>query len=114
VEEIHGVSLKKRNLDWFAMIAMHNACALAKHFNRAGPRTAPAKNVRVENTQGRTAQVAGSNAFDKSGNIDVGGAGRGAGRVKAVQAAVSLNDGCLRRKRRLQFAETLAQLLIVW
>ena len=42
------------------------------------------------------------------------GTGLGARRVKTVQTAVSLDDRSLRRQRRLQFAETLAQLRIVW
>jgi hypothetical protein len=107
------MALKQSYLNWFAMIAMHHARALAKNFNRAGTRTTPTKNVGIENTQCRAAQITRGNAFDKSGNINVRRAGRGTGCVKTIETSVSLNDSSLRRKRRLQLTEPLVQLRII-
>jgi hypothetical protein len=41
------------------------------------------------------------------------GTGGGAGRIEAVEAAVSLNHGGLGRERRLELAKALTQLRIV-
>jgi hypothetical protein len=58
MEEVHCVALKQRNLNWLTMIAMHHACALAKHFDWADPRTTAAKNICIEYAQRRPAQIA--------------------------------------------------------
>ena len=103
----------KRDLDWVAIVAVHDAGALAEHFDRAGPRTTATQYIGVENAQRRTAQIAGGDALDEAGNVDVRGAGGGAGRVEAVKAAMRLDQGGLRRERRLDFAKALAEQRIV-
>ena len=72
-------------------------------------RATAAQNVGIEDAQRRTAEIAGGDALDEAGNVDVGGAGSGAGRVETVEAAIGLDRGSLRRERRLELAEALAQ-----
>ena len=54
---------------------MHHAGAFAKHLNRASTRTAAAEYIGVENAQRGAAQVAGGDALDEAGNVDVRWAG---------------------------------------
>jgi len=63
--------------------------------------------------RGRAAQIAGGDAFDEAGDIDVCWADGGAGRVEAVEAAIGLNDSGLGCERRLQLTEALAQMGVV-
>ena len=113
VKSIHGVTLQQRDLDRLAILAMQHACAFAEHVHRADARTTGAQNICVENAQGRAAQIAGGDALDEAGHIDVRRTGGRAGRVEAVEAAIRLNHSGLRRERRLQLAEAFAQLRIV-
>ena len=113
LEGVHRVTLQPGNLDRRVVVAMHHACAFAEHFHRAGLRTACAKNIRIQNPQCRTAQIPGADALDKARNVDMRGAGAGAGRVKAIQATIGFNDCSLRLQRRLDVAEPLAQQKIV-
>ncbi len=113
MEGIHGVALEARNLNRVVIEAMQDASTFAKHLNRAGTRTASAENIGVENAQRRTAQVAGGNALDEAGNIDVRRACSRAGCIEAVEAAIGFNRRGLGRKGRLDFPEAFAQLRIV-
>src|SRR5271166_6515242 len=82
MESVHGVALESRNLDWLAVVAMHNAGTFAQHFNGTGTRTTSAQNVGVENAKRRAAQVAGGDALDESRHINVRGTCGGAGGVE--------------------------------
>jgi hypothetical protein len=113
VKGVHCVTLQERNLDWLAVLTMEHASALAEHVDWADTRTTGAKNICVENAQGGTAQITGGDSLDEPGHIDVCGAGSGAGRIEAVEAAVGLNDSGLGCERRLQFAEAFAQKRVV-
>ena len=113
MEGIHRVALQPGNLDRGMIVAMHYAGAFAKHLDRTGLRTAAAQNIRIENAQRRTAQIARTNALDEARHVDMRGASASAGRIKTIQAAVCFNHRSLWRERRLDIAESLAQQKIV-
>ena len=99
VEGVDRVPLQQCNLDGLAVVAMHHAGAFAQHIDGAGTRATAAQNVGIENAQRGAAQVAGGDALDESGNVDVRGTGGRAGRVETIEAAVGLNRRGLGRKR---------------
>ena len=86
---------------------MHHARAFAQHIHRAHARAAQPQNVGVQNGQRRAAQVAGGDLLDEARHVDVGGAGRRAGRVEAVEAAVGFGQRGLRIERRMQLRKLL-------
>jgi hypothetical protein len=92
---------------------MHDTGAFAEHLNRAGAGATGAKNVRVQDAKRGAAYVSGADALNESGNIDVSGTGTSARRIKAIQATIGFNNGGLRRKGRLDIAESLAKQQIV-
>ena len=92
---------------------MEDAGAFAEYVDGADARATGAEDVGVEDAEGGAAQVAGGDALDEAGDIDVCGAGGGAGRVEAVEAAVRLNDSGLGGERGLQLTEALAQMGVV-
>ena len=86
------MALQQCYLNRVAIVAVHDAGAFAKHFDRAGPRATAAQNIGVENAERGTAQIAGADAFDESRHIDVRGAGRGAGRIETIETTIGFND----------------------
>ncbi len=114
VKGVHGVALQLRNAGW----ARGSSDASRRRPRRALRPGRPCAQLppRMLASRMRSAdprRLPDRDALDEAGHVDVGGAGGGAGRVKTVQAAVGLNDGGLRRERRLELAEPLAQLRIV-
>ena len=109
LEGIHRVALQPCNLDRLVIVAVHHAGALAQHFHRAGLGATGAENIRVENPQRRAAKIPGADALDKARNVDMRGTSAGTRRVKTIQATIGFNHGSLRLKRRLDFAESLAE-----
>lgn len=105
MEEVYGVSLKKRDGDGLALVAMHDARAFTENFNRTDSGATAGENVCVENFVRRAAKISAGDALDEAGNVNVRGTGGCAGRVEAVEASMGLKDGSLRRERRLEFGE---------
>ena len=54
----------------------------------------------------RAAQIAGGDLLDEARHVDVRGAGRGAGRIEAEQAAVGFHHGGLRIEGGMEVGET--------
>ena len=104
------MALQAANLDRLFVIAMHHAGAFAEHGNRADAGAARPENIGVEDGHRGAAQISRGDLLDKAGNVNVGRAGGGAGRVEAVQAAVRLNHRSLRGKGRMQVRKALGDL----
>ena len=100
----------RADLNRLLVVAVHHARAFAQHLDRAGARAAGAQNIGVENGAGRAGKIAAGDLLDEARNIDVRGAGGGAGRIEAVQASVRLGHRSLPVKRRMQIAEARGSL----
>src|SRR5260370_3025968 len=109
LKRIHCIALQPRNLNWLVIMSMHNTCPFAEYFNGTRAGTAAAQNVRIEDAKRCAAQVARADALDKSGNVNVRWTRTSARRIEAVQSAIGFNHRSLRRARRLDSAEALAQ-----
>ena len=105
MEGIHGEALQAGNLDGLLVVAVEHAGSFAEHVDRATAGATGAENVGVENGPGGAGQVAAGDLFDESWNVDVRGAGGGAGRVETVEAAIGLRHGRLQVERRMQVTE---------
>ncbi len=105
VEIVHGVALQASDLDRLLIVLVHDAGAFAKYVDRTHARAAQRQNVRIQNRLGRSAQVAAGDLLDEPRDIDVGGAGAGAWRVEAVEAAVGLDDGGARFEGGMDLGE---------
>src|SRR5205814_10611579 len=78
---------------------------------RAHPAATQAQDIGVQDRQRRAAQVAARDLLDEARHIDVGGAGVGAGRVEAEQAAGGFHHRLLARERSMDFREIARALL---
>jgi hypothetical protein len=105
VERVHGETLQARDLDRLLVEAVQHAGAFAQHFHRAGTGTAGAQDVGVEDSARGAGKIAAGDFFDETGNVDVGGAGAGAGSIEAVETTIGLGHRCLAVERRMQIAE---------
>jgi len=92
---------------------MHDAGAFAQDFDRAGFGAAAAKDVGVEDAKGGAAKVPGADALNESRDINMSRTRGCTGGIKTVQTTIRLNDGSLRRKRRLDISKPLSQQKIV-
>jgi hypothetical protein len=105
IEMLHGVTLQKADGDGLVVDVVINAGAFAEDLNGADARTTQAENIGVENCFGGPEEVAGGDFLDEARDIYMRGAGAGARRIKAEQAAVGFRHGCLRTERRMEFGE---------
>ena len=96
MEGVDGVALELGDLDGRAVVAVHDAGAFAEHFNGTDTGTAAGEDVGFQDFAGGAAQVAGGDALDEAGDVNVGGAGGHAWGVEAVEAAVGFNCRGLR------------------
>ncbi len=103
---LHRVALQAADFDGLLVVAMHHAGAFAEHVHGADARAAQAEDVGIENGLGGAAQVAGRDLLDEARHVDVGGAGRGAGGIEAIEAAVGFHGGGLRIEGGMQIRET--------
>ncbi len=106
VERIHGEALQPGDLDRLFVVAMHHAGAFAQHLHRAGAGAAGAQDVGVEDGAGGAGKVAAGDFLDEAGNIDMRGAGGGAGRIEAVEAAIGFGHRSLPVERRMQISRS--------
>ena len=93
---IHRIALQTPDHDRPVLRAEHTG-AFAQFLHRADAGTGRAQQVGIENRPGRSRQVAAGDFFDEARNIDVSRAGVRARRVEAVETAVGLDNGFLRR-----------------
>ena len=108
---VHGEALQAADLDGLLVVAMHDAGAFAQHFDGADAGTTGAQDVGIENGVRRAAQVAGGDFLDEARHVDVGGAGGGAGRIEAVEAAIGFHQHRRGVERRMNFRKELLKLL---
>src|ERR1039457_1196693 len=87
LKRVHGIALQPRNLNWLVIMSMHDTGPFAKYFHRTRARTAAAQNIRIEDAKRGAAQVAGADALDEPGNINMRGARPSAGRIETIQRA---------------------------
>ena len=95
VERVHGEALEARDLDRLLVEAVHHAGAFAQDFHRAGAGTAGAQDVGVEDGARGAGKIAAGDFLDEAGNVDVGGAGGGAGGIEAVETTIGFGYRCL-------------------
>ena len=107
IEVVHGVALQAADFDRLLVVAMHHAGAFAQHVHRTDARAAQAQNIGVENGLRRAAQIAAGDLLDEARDVDVGGAGGGAGRVEAVEAAVGFARRPLRSEAGMRSGKLL-------
>jgi hypothetical protein len=112
VEEIHGVALQQRNLNRLAILPMHHACALAKHFHRAHPRTAPPRMLasRMRNAEPRRLPEA-MRLINPGTSICVGQAAVQGASKQLRQRSASMTAAC---DASAGFSSLNAKLRIVW
>ena len=103
---LHRVALQAADFDGLLVVAMHHAGAFAEDVHGADARAAQAEDVGVENGLGGAAQVAGRDLLDEARHVDVGGAGRGARGIEAVEAAIGFHGGGLRIEGGVEIRET--------
>jgi hypothetical protein len=90
---LHRKALQQPDLDRLGLVFLAHTGGLAQHLGRAGACAAAAQGVGGQDAVRRTAQIALGDALDELRHIDAGGAGRLAGRVEAVVAALGLDQG---------------------
>ena len=105
VERVHGEALQPCDLNGLFVVAVHHAGAFAQDLDRASAGAAGAKDVGVQDGAGGSGQVAAGDLLDKTGNIDMRGASRGAGRIEAVEAPIGFGDRGLPVQRRMEITE---------
>ncbi len=105
IKMLHGVTLEKADGDGLMVDVVIDAGTFAEDLNGADARATQAQNIGVENCFGGTEEVAGGDFLDETRDIYMRGAGAGARRIKAEQAAVGFGYGCLRAERRMEFGE---------
>ena len=110
---VHGVALQPSDLDGPLIVAVHHACAFAQHVHRAHPRAAQPQNIRVQDGHGRAARIAAGDLLDEAGNIDVRGAGVGARRIEAVEAAVGFHQRLAASQRRMDLGKAVGEFQVV-
>ncbi len=108
---IHGVALQAANFDRLFFLLVHHAGAFAENFGGANAAAAVSEDIGFENYAGGAAQIVGGDFFYEGGDVNVRGAGDGAGRVKAEKAAGGFDGGLARSHARRNFREILFVLL---
>lgn len=104
VKEIHGVALQAADGDGLVFGAQ-DASAFAKFLNGADAGAGGAEEIGFEDGAGRAFEIVGGDFLDEFGDVDVSGAGVGAGRVVAHEAAGGLDEGFLGREGRQEFLQ---------
>ena len=102
---VHGVALQAADFDGFFFLLVHHAGAFAENFGGANAAAAVSQDIGFENYAGGAAQIVGGDFFYERGDVNVCGAGDGAGRVKAEKAAGGLDGGLARGHARRYFGE---------
>ena len=106
-ESIHGEALEAADFDGLLVVAMIDAGAFAEDVHRADAGAAGAEDVGVEDGERGAAKIVLGDFLDEARNVDVRGAGGGAGGVEAVEAAVGFGK---RGLVSLAFAMTASRL----
>ncbi len=93
---LHGEALQAADRDGLLVVAMQHAGAFAEDIDGAGAGAALAENVGFEDGARGAFEVVAGDLLDEARDVDVGGAGGGAGRIEAVEAAVGFRNGAVR------------------
>jgi hypothetical protein len=105
-EGVHGVTLQTADFDGLLVVAMIDAGTFAENIHGTDARATGAENVGVEDGKRGAAEIALGDLFDEARNVNVGGTGRGAGSVEAVEAPVGFGEGGLMVEGRMKVRET--------
>src|SRR6516165_1852172 len=103
------MTLQAANLDGLLVVAMVDAGPFAQDVHRTDTGTAGAEDVGVQDGKGRAAQIALRDFLDEARDVDMGGAGSGAGGVEAVEAAIGFDARGLGIERRMEVREAGTQ-----
>jgi len=103
--DVGGVPLQLADLDRLRVLAVAHARLLAQHLGGTDPRAHAPERIGLEDAARGAALVALRDALDEARDVDAGGAGRDAGRVVAVVAALGFDLGLRPRQRRMRIGE---------
>jgi hypothetical protein len=106
---VHGVALKAANLNGLFVVAMIDAGAFAKDIHGTDTRATGAENIGVEDGERGAGEVSLRDFLDETRNVNVRGAGGGAGSVEAVETAVGFDESGLGIERRMELREATEQ-----
>jgi hypothetical protein len=109
MKKIHSMALKERDGDGLALVTVHDAGTFAENFNGTDACATAGEDVGVQYLACCAAQVAARDALDETGDVNVRRAGGSAGRVKAVEAAMSFKHCCLWRERWFELGKFCVQ-----
>ena len=84
---------RRADSDGLLVVAMQDAGAFAEDIDGTGARAAFAEDVGVEDGLRGAFEVVAGDLLDEARDVDVRGAGGGAGRVEAVEAAIGFGHG---------------------
>ena len=102
---VGGDALQRADADRRTAFGHAHAGPFAQNFGGAHAGATAAENIRVQDFFGRTGQIAGGDAADEAGDVDIGRAGFDAGRVKAEIATICLDDRLGLGERRVRVGE---------
>jgi hypothetical protein len=85
------MTLQAADLNGLFVVMMIDAGTFTKNVHRTDPGAAGPEDVGVKNSESGAAEIALGDFFDEPRNIDVSWAGRGAGGIEAVEAAVGFS-----------------------
>ena len=104
-EGVGGVALQRADLHGLVFVGVAHAGLLAQHLGGAHAGAHAAQGVGLQDGAGGAPVVVLRNAVDERGDVDARGAGRGAGGVVAVVAALGLDQRLRPGERRVGVAE---------
>jgi hypothetical protein len=102
---VGGMALQQADLDRLVFLRAAHAGLLAQHLGRADAGAHAAEHVLFQDGARCTTQVALGDAGDEGRDVDAGRAGRGAGRVVAVVAALGFQQRLHGVERRVRVGE---------
>lgn len=88
MEAVHGEALKAADLDGLFGVVMEDAGAFTENLDGTGAGATGAEDVGIEDGACGAFEIACGDLFNEAGDVNVGGAGGGAGGVEAKEAAV--------------------------
>ena len=104
-EGVGGIALQRADLHGLVFVGIAHAGLLAQHLGGAHAGAHAAQRVGLQDGAGGAPVVVLRNAVDERGDVDARGAGRGAGGVVAVVAALGLDQRLRPGERRVGVAE---------
>ena len=113
VGPVGRVALQRADLDRLPALVHEHAVALAEHLDRADPRARATEDVLGEDRRRRRGRIAGGDRRDEVGTSTPAGQAVSARRLRvraaALEAAVGLDEGLLRRERRAELAREFVE-----